>query len=451
MANSEARWSNASVLSLIRDRQRDDPVEIIVSESRQLALDAIDQGWQGPPYDPVELARMRGIGVVANENVADARTVPLEGGDFQIEFNPNRPAPRVRFSIAHEIAHTLFPDATDEVRHRHSRERQLGDDWQLEMLCNMATAEIAMPIGVFPDEVADRPSIDLVVELRGRLLVSHEAIVLRQVNLTDSACIAFSASKVEQESGPSRFRVDYAMSSHSWDHAIPPTGSFVVDDELLSSCTAIGFTAKGNAEFALGLSSMSIECIGVPSFSGRSFPRIIGFVIDEDKVEPSLVTVVGDVLRPRGEGPFVVAHVVNDKARTWGGSGIAAQIRKRWPIAHQEFTALADEGLKLGKTIQHQIDEDLYLVDMVAQRGYGKNASLKYGALQACLSRVAEISKANDATVHLPRIGASSGANWSVIRQLVESTVCSAGIQVTVYDYPANAADVTARQESLFS
>ena len=78
----------------------------------------------------------------------------FDSGDAgRIEYNPNRPRERRRYSVAHEIAHTLFPDCAKRVRHRgsHHGKRPGSDDWQLEALCNIAAAEILMPVvGTLP-------------------------------------------------------------------------------------------------------------------------------------------------------------------------------------------------------------------------------------------------------------------------------------------------------------
>ena len=90
-------------------------------------MQAIQSGWSGPPYDPFQLADLLKIPVVARQDISEARTVPSKSG-FVIEFNPNRPRNRVRYSICHELAHTLFPDCGERVRNRATHERMQGDD-----------------------------------------------------------------------------------------------------------------------------------------------------------------------------------------------------------------------------------------------------------------------------------------------------------------------------------
>jgi hypothetical protein len=101
------QWTNLSVQKFAGDQ---DPVAVMESKARELALNAIDDGWTGPPYDLIALARWRNLEVKATPDIPDARIVPKTSGEFVLEYNPTRPRGRLRFSIAHEIAHTLFAD-----------------------------------------------------------------------------------------------------------------------------------------------------------------------------------------------------------------------------------------------------------------------------------------------------------------------------------------------------
>lgn len=434
---TDPTWTNVSVLALLQGEDTDDPVSLIVSRTRQDVLEAIDDGWNGPPFDPVHFARMQGIPVVPNESVIDARTLAMPDGSTRIEFNPNRPKARVRFSIAHEIVHTLFPDYADQVRHRHSREEMKGDDWQLEMLCNVGAAEIVMPIGSIPSDGQGKPSIKMVLDLRDQLGASPEALVLRLVHLTQFPCLAFSASRIEQGPNTGRYRIDYSVPSRSWSHSTLSTGEILETDDVISECTAIGYTASGVSRFISDKAPLAAECVGVSPYPPATTVRSIGFLFDEKPAEPLLSYVIGNALEPRGTGIKILAHVVNDKAKTWGGRGVATAIRNRWPHVHEEFKDAAEKrDVKLGKTIPHQADQDLWILDMVAQAGY-KNPKLRYGTLQLCLNQLRDFAIEIQASVHMPRIGTgAAGANWSVIEEQIETTLCEAGIAVTVYDLP---------------
>src|SRR5436305_1955789 len=99
---TQHRWTNASVLAFAGGQ---DPIAAITDAARNLVAKALDHGWSGPPYDPLELARLLRLEVMPRSDVRDAQTVPLPKGRFRLEFNPTRPAARVRYSLAHEIAH----------------------------------------------------------------------------------------------------------------------------------------------------------------------------------------------------------------------------------------------------------------------------------------------------------------------------------------------------------
>jgi hypothetical protein len=132
------RWTNQSV---VRFAGNEDPIALIERKARDLVLNARDAGWQGPPFNPLVIAKLLQIPAEANADVIDARTIFDEKG-LRIQFNPTQPRERLRFSIAHEIAHTLFPDVGEQPRHRGGN-RDVHDDWQLEMLCNLAAAEFS--------------------------------------------------------------------------------------------------------------------------------------------------------------------------------------------------------------------------------------------------------------------------------------------------------------------
>ena len=90
-------WTNASVRAFAKDA---DPLVAIVNEARALVLKAFEKGWEGPPYNPLRIAEMLGVQIEANSSIADARLVATDSGP-RIEFNPQQPRERVRFSIAH--------------------------------------------------------------------------------------------------------------------------------------------------------------------------------------------------------------------------------------------------------------------------------------------------------------------------------------------------------------
>lgn len=446
------RWTHPSVVRLARG---EDPIEVITRRAREIALEAMDDGWTGPPFDPIELADRLGVPLSARADIRDARTVPAGGETVRIEYNPNRPAARVRYSLAHELAHTLFPDCHEQVRYRLARPEITGDEWQLEALCNLAAAEFLMPVGSLPHMAGEELAIERLMDLRQGFAVSAEALLLRAARLAAEPVAAFCATRLEQGPDTGRYRIEYAVPSAHWKGSVPASG-FAPTGTVLGECTAIGFTAKAKEAWPSAPDSY-VECVGIPPYPGATYPRVVGLLRGAEQVPQSSPVryVRGDAMEPRGKGVKLIVHVVNDRTPRWGGRGFAAALARRYRSVQQEFVAWADADrtrLRLGSVHITTPEPDLTVASMVAQHGYGPSPAprIRYAALRACLERVAEAAQATGASVHMPRIGTGeAGGSWSVVEELVLSTVVAAGVPVIVYDLPGAAPARPAVQGSL--
>jgi hypothetical protein len=445
-------WTNESVRSLAEDQ---DPVQVVIERTRERIVAALDSGWTGPPYDPIELAtRYLNLDVLATDSVREARTVPV-GKSARIEFNPNRPRERRRFSIAHEIAHTVFPDYAERVRHRGTNhtEEPATDEWQLEALCNIAAAEILMPIGSLPQISRETLNIDALRKLRPQYDVSMEAVLIRAVGMADFPCAVYAASRIESGTREGRYRIDYTIASHAWT---PPVKvqAILPENTLVADCTAIGFTAKGNETW--GTEQVRLECVGIPPYPWSVFPRVAGVMIapktSANENAPRIQFVVGDALEPRGKGPKLLAHIVNDQTPNWGGRGFADALRRKMADVQKAFQdwAAPKGRLRLGNVHFASHSKDLVVASMIAQRGYGDvtgERRIRYGALESCLEQVALHARKHGATVHMPRIGTGQGgAAWPLVQEMINRALSDCGIAVTVYDLPHA---VTSPQQSL--
>lgn len=428
-------WTNSSV----RQLNATNPVEAIVRKARQVVLSAIEKGWSGPPYDPSGLAELLNISLIPTEDVIDART-KSERGRFRIEFNPMRPAARLRFSIAHEIGHTFFPDCADSIRNRATHEQMAGDEWQLEMLCNIAASEILMPIGSLPNPQDFRPTVEAVLDFRRRFQVSSEAVLLRLVQLSASSCFVLAAHR---EPGTNRYRVDYGIKSPAFSGRVPvQPGSLLPRSARAAECTAIGFTAKGSESW-IADEAWPTEYLGIAPYPGQVFPRVLGIVRPSVTAEPRPIIryVRGDASEPRGKGLRVLLQVVNDKAITWG-AGFSRALRMKWPAAQREFSnwALSNRReFKLGSVHFARIADDLILASLVAQKGYGETTAprIRYAALREALASVATLAERQSASVHMPRIGTGlAGGAWAIVEEIVLETLGQSGSEITVYDLP---------------
>ena len=264
-------WTNPSV-DLIAENY--EPINFITEKARSLVFEAMRKGWSGPPFDPFRLADILKIDVIASEGVLDARTIPLANGKILIEFNPNRPKSRVNYSIAHELAHTLFPDCAEHIRERKAKNEMRADDWQLEMLCNIGASEFLMPIGSFPLCIETDVSIDSISKLTTQFDVSTEAILLRIARLAEKPFIAFCCSSIETKD-KRHYKFDYILGSRGINK-LPAIGSTLSKRSHIEEVTAIGYTAKGTEEWD-GLGKVNIEAIGLPPYPEHLFPRSCRF------------------------------------------------------------------------------------------------------------------------------------------------------------------------------
>lgn len=440
MPTRQAYWTNPSVRALVEGTDRD-PTEVIASKALAVALNAMQRGWSGPPFDPFGLADFLKVRVVPREDIPDARTVPGPTG-YTVEFNPNRSKARVRYSIFHELAHTLFPDCHERIRNRVTHSSMKGDDWQLEMLCNLAAADFAMPMGSMPQVTEERLDIHAALDLREQYQVSTEAMLQRLVKLTQHQSAFFCASPVIAGASRPRYVLDYARPSRTWPAARPQSGIELPSDSVVAECTAIGFTARGQEQWPT-LGTVNIECVGVPPYPNNTYPRVAGLLKPPRQGGghlPSITYLKGDASEPRGGGKRLLVQVVNDAALTWGG-GFSLSLRKKWPLLQQAFRswAMTQRNLKLGNVHVAEVDRNISLVSMVAQHGYGPSPTprIRYLSLQECLRRVGEMAAQRGATVHMPRIGCGlAGGSWPVVSELVFDEICSRGANVFVYDLP---------------
>jgi O-acetyl-ADP-ribose deacetylase (regulator of RNase III) len=164
-------------------------------------------------------------------------------------------------------------------------------------------------------------------------------------------------------------------------------------------------------------------------------------VITEVTSETHIEFLLGDVLSPRGRGRRIIAHVVSDATPNWGGRGIAIAIKKKWPVAQDAFRKWFGNSRRrpLGEVHFCEVEESLEVATMICQRGYGPSETprIRYAAIERALGLVAARAQANDASIHMPRIGCGqAGGSWMLVEELVNSILTVANLPVTVYDLP---------------
>lgn len=163
--------------------------------------------------------------------------------------------------------------------------------------------------------------------------------------------------------------------------------------------------------------------------------------------------VLGDATAPQGNGPKVIAHICNDVGGWGRGFVVALSAKWREPeAAYREWhrnSVATGRSLPLGKSDLVQVAPDLWVVNMIAQRGIrnpGNPCAVDYEALRECLDEVSQGAPflgrwlpggATGSSVHMPRIGTGlGGGEWSKVEAIILETLVSRGVEVFVYDLP---------------
>jgi O-acetyl-ADP-ribose deacetylase (regulator of RNase III) len=167
--------------------------------------------------------------------------------------------------------------------------------------------------------------------------------------------------------------------------------------------------------------------------------------------------VTGDATRPRGSGPKVICHCVNDIGQ-WG-SGFVLALRARWPQperAYRDWHRTGTSALEISldaQTSPHltarfnlgsvqfvEVERELWVANLVGQRRniqVGEKFPIRYGAMEDGLRIVAAFCQHKGATAHMPRIGAGlARGDWTRIASIIDATLTVPGVHVTVYDLP---------------
>lgn len=157
---------------------------------------------------------------------------------------------------------------------------------------------------------------------------------------------------------------------------------------------------------------------------------------------------IGDATKPQtGENETAgIIHICNDLNR-WG-RGFVLPLGKAYPQAKTAYHRLFDSGqnVPLGTLQEIEAADNILIYNMIAQHGLISTTNphpLSYPALSKCLEQV--VSRINARrqqtdhifSVHCPRIGAGlGGGEWSIIEEILHSSLVEAGINVFVYDLP---------------
>lgn len=140
-------YSHPSVQALLASSPgQSDPEQIVRERCRSIVDSSKQDGWCGPPFDPFQLASLLGIRTVEvhHDLGAEARIFSL-GNEVRIEYRTDIVSyERLRFTIFHELVHTVFPDCYANPRFSGAAVETPAEK-EFERLCDIGASELLFP------------------------------------------------------------------------------------------------------------------------------------------------------------------------------------------------------------------------------------------------------------------------------------------------------------------
>lgn len=314
--------TEASIAALVNSTGASDAYAAI----RAKATEAIDRfrATFGDPIGPLDidaLASFLGIGrsIDRPAHSEDAELVPVGNGRVAIRVNPDRPETRRRFSIAHEVAHTFFPNYQTKAWCRTDsrfRSRDNPDDL-VEMLCDVGAAELILPAPWFIEDATIVTTAAGLADLAKKYVASREA-TLRRFAESHAACVAavFFSWKLKPSQQPTignkdqnslfgidpaenalrakKLRLDYSIPSPSFiqaGHYLPADKS-VANDGPLYTAASTGQPCEDKSWLDMGPSGGLYRVLAIPVWAddhelGPNGENAVGAIIEPIDVKPS--------------------------------------------------------------------------------------------------------------------------------------------------------------------
>jgi O-acetyl-ADP-ribose deacetylase (regulator of RNase III) len=155
----------------------------------------------------------------------------------------------------------------------------------------------------------------------------------------------------------------------------------------------------------------------------------------------SITYLKGDATNPKVEGNKIICHICNDSNK-WG-AGFVLALSSRWKKPEAEYRKWANGTIlyrpfKLGQVQWVKVEKDIVVANMIGQhdiRFHNGIPPIRYGAVDECLKKVAEVALKHKASIIAPRIGSGlAGGDWKKIEALIIENLCKKDIDVYIYD-----------------
>lgn len=304
------------IIGIMSEAQVDNPELAIRILARRLLNDSrLKLELDKPPFDLELIASLRGIKICDEhpEHSEDAELIPTESGIIKMRINREKPRVRQRFSIGHELGHTLFPDYKLNIQRRH---KPTSFDSQsiakeIERLCDIAASEFVLPMPWFEEDILLVNRAEHLVDIAGFYESSRDATVRRFVEIASEPHAAvyfewklkptqekelirdkdqafmFDIDPVAEAEKKKCLRVKYSVTNQSFENKY---GKFIPANKSIKESTLIQKAAVSN-ECKTG-----VDYIDLGSISGSYNIWAIPLFTPEDKYGPAKECAVVSVL-----------------------------------------------------------------------------------------------------------------------------------------------------------
>jgi hypothetical protein len=212
MAQSE-HPRHPSVQALLSEAASGEDAHAVIRRKARTVVAKARSLWKGPPFCPFALADIEGIIVerAPCDIRSDGRIFP-KGEQVYIQYTDGPSIERIRFTICHELAHTLFPDCFKRERRRSPAEKA---EREFEDLCNAGAAEFLFPLEEFTLDIGGAPlTAGKLQALSTRYEASVDATARRFVNLYPApACVVFAEYREPKPGKVVSLFVQYAVAN----------------------------------------------------------------------------------------------------------------------------------------------------------------------------------------------------------------------------------------------
>lgn len=284
------------VRSIIEETGAADATAAVRSKAQAVVEQYLQAFGGEPPFNMWAMASFRGLRLSDDDPrySADSEIVPEADGRVVLRVNKQRPATRQRFSIGHEIGHTLFPNYRLAVQCRRTTARKKVDPNDvIESLCDVAASEFLFPIAWFSTRLADmKLSADAIAALANDCQASRDATSRRLVEVSDEplAAIYFSwklkptelrevqqarrqrslSAALRRQLPTPKLRVDYAITNQRFDRACPvhiPKDKSIASDGPIHAASQNQAAQSARSRLDLGPLKGSFDVFALPLYT----------------------------------------------------------------------------------------------------------------------------------------------------------------------------------------